>query len=124
MRMRALGFIQEGETLKIACVTQTKTLAIEWVKTLSLSEDVKLFDMGPAPCRIATALGASEVLFRKLTLPVGEKRKALASLPFQLEALLPFSLEEAILAPIFKKLNRKATSVTLFAAKESALVEH
>lgn len=74
---------------------------------------------------LATALGSHEALFRTLTLPITHPRKAMAALPFQLETLLPFSLEEALIATsIAKQPKGTPVSISLFATKKQTLQTH
>jgi type IV pilus assembly protein PilM len=128
--MRALSLIQDGKALKIAVVRKDKkTFIIESLKTAATQDDVKqLYSMistGERPVDlIVTALDAWDVLFRQLHLPIGNKGKAMAALPFQLEPLLPYPPEETILAPLLKKTGKQSMSATIFASKESFLHKH
>ena len=57
---------------------------------------------------LATALDSHEVLFRSLTLPISSRSKAIAALPFQLEAVLPFPIEEAVIESSLTSMGKKA----------------
>ncbi len=128
--MRTLSLIREENTFRIALLRKDKKgLCFELLKTIPVSEDVKpLYMLAPAlengSYTLSTALNASEVLFRKLTLPLADQRKALAALPFQLESLLPYPAEETILAPILKKTGKNALTAALFTTRTSCLADH
>lgn len=74
---------------------------------------------------IASSLKATDVLFRKLTLPSYEKKKVLSLLPFQIEPLLPYPLEEAIISThITAKPEQKESEVQLFLSKKENIIAH
>ncbi len=106
------------------------TIRLECVKSFFASESIvkQLYISAPlsseVALHIATALDSHDVLFRTLSLPISNRQKALAALPFQLEALLPFPAEEAVVATSFKPIGKEAFAVSLFAAQGSALEAH
>ena len=73
---------------------------------------------------MASGIAASETFIRKLHLPLKEKRKILAALPFQLESLIPFSSEAPIVCALLKPLGKQMTSVTVIAASQESLSTH
>ena len=74
---------------------------------------------------LATSLSPHETLFRTLALPMTQPRKALAALPFQLETLLPFPFEEALIAASMEKQPKGSPiSISLFATKKETLTTH
>ncbi len=127
---RALSFYQEGNALKVALLRKDKQgLSVEVLKTILIDENVKplyILDsiLDQKSYHLVTALDPSEVIFRKIHLPIADQKKALSALPFQLEDLLPYPPEQTILAPILKKVGKAATSAILFATQESSLMEH
>ncbi len=124
--MLAFGLVQDGKTLKCALIDKKKgSISIESLKEVRSSEDVKLLYTSKRETPIlATALDCWDVLFRKVTIPIRSKQKALSALPFQLESILPFPLNESIVIAILKQCSKNATSALLFAAKETALQDH
>ena len=71
---------------------------------------------------IVSGLAGSDIFIRKLHLPLREKRKILAALPFQLESLIPY--ENPIVCPLLKPLSKQMTAVTIVATSSSQLSSH
>ena len=94
-----------------------------------LSSDVKQLYMessGTSEKSLLTVGGleTSEVLLRHLTLPLTNPLKIRAALPFQLESILPYPPEEAIVVPISEKRSGKQTSLSFFAINKSQISPH
>ncbi len=74
--------------------------------------------------RIASGLEEQDVVYRSIMLPVKGERHVLAALPFQLEALLPFPMESALVCPFPNPVSPHATNVSLFATSSEKLQAH
>src|SRR6267154_4198999 len=105
--MFTIGLTLEKEAFRIAVLKrEKKSIAIESLQTFPHGPDnVKLFyNLSPfhtgKEVHIVSGLANSDVFIRKLHLPLREKRKILATLPFQLESLIPFSNENPIICPL------------------------
>jgi len=126
-----IGITLEKETFKVAVLKkEKKSIEIAALHTFPFGPDnVKQFYNLPPfhtgkKVTIASGLSGEELLIRKLHLPLKEKRKILATLPFQLETLIPFPPEEGVVCTLFKTLSKQMTSVTLFATQQSTLLSH
>jgi type IV pilus assembly protein PilM len=129
--MFTIGLTLEKETFRIAILKkEKKSIAIESLQTFSHSPDsVKLFYNLPPfhtgkDIQIVSGLTGSDVFIRKLHLPLRDRRKILAALPFQLESLIPFSSESPIICPLLKPLSKQMTAVTVVATTQAHLSSH
>jgi len=126
-----IGVSLERDTFQVAVLKKEKqSITIDSLHTLPYTpESVKLFYSLPPfqtgkQTHIASGMGGSETFIRKLHLPLKERRKILSTLPFQLESLLPFAEEEAIICPLLQPLNKQMTCVTVIATLKSHLSSH
>ena len=119
--MHSLGLFLEGKSVKIALVSKVKN-------QLTL-ERIGEFDQIPYDLiqeknlRLVTALSAEDVVRREVTLKLTRHSAVLKALPFQLESLLPFSLEETVVHPFFYP-HKDKTAVVVFATTRLALKKH
>ncbi len=121
---RILGISKEEEGLKVAYVTKHKgKITVDSCECMAFSakENVRLRD---EHTELVTGLESHEVVVRSLCLPLKAKRKIFAALPFQLEALLPFSSDQAITCPFLKAVDQKSTRISLIATSKERLKEH
>lgn len=72
---------------------------------------------------LVTGLKTQEVLLRSLTLKLKSKREVMATLPFQVETLIPYDEEEAILLPTLYK-GKEETEVFLLASSKKTVASH
>ncbi len=124
----ALSFSLEGQDLKIALVSkQGKKFSIEFLHTFLREagdcQPLKLLEPILAGKKVKTisALPALDVVLRQLQLPMTSKRKIFSVLPFQVETLLPFPIEETLLLPHIHKTRRNASTIFLTATKKDKL---
>lgn len=98
---------------------------IESLSTFN-SDDVKPFDISkfPPSTTLKTAVSASEILLREITLNLPHRRAIQKALPFQVESLLPYPVDEALIFPVFSKTPEKTTLITLYALKKEHLKSH
>jgi hypothetical protein len=107
--MHVLGVSKEG----IALLRKEKNrIELEWARA-----DVKPLDIEVVS---VTGLEASQVVCRELSLKLKKEKEILAILPFQVENLIPFPIQEIILQPqIFP-----TGEVILLATQKSFLRDH
>ncbi len=130
--MYALGLHVEDKTVKVALLHRGKKgIEIDLLRTFPLEaqEVVKpLYILSPfladKAYAIATGLDASDVLLRETVLKLTRKRAILAALPFQVEALVPYALEEIILLPFLTPRDKTTTDVSLVATSRTLLEKH
>src|SRR3990172_5447896 len=131
--MQAFSYFLDAGHLKAAHLKmkgqEVEILLLRSFSKERLSSDVKQLYMessGTSEKSLLTVGGleTSEVLLRHLTLPLINPLKIGAALPFQLESLLPYSPEEAIVVPIAEKRSGKQTSISFFAANRSQVSRH
>jgi len=98
-----------------------KTPILEELK----EEDPSIFTKPNENVFVASALEASDVLFRQLILPGYERKKIISLLPFQIEPLLPYPLEEAIISThITPNSDKKESTVQFFLTKKEHILSH
>lgn len=116
----ALGVFKDDQLLKIALVTKDRG-KIEVSSCLSFSNEPPAL---PVVQRVASGLQAHEIVFRSLFLPLKNKRKVIDALPFQLETVLPFPVEQSIVCPYLHSAGRHSTFVSLIATSKELLKKH
>jgi len=89
------------------------------IEVISLHEDVKQVDIRPE-YSVATGLETRQVVRREVVLKLKREKEILKALPFQIEASIPFPLDQTILAPLLYPEGK----VVVFAAAEASLKEH
>lgn len=73
---------------------------------------------------ITTGLNGREVLIRPLRLPLTKNKDIDAALSFQAEPLLPFAVDQALLAHQIVAKTQESTDLTLLAVRKEALQAH
>lgn len=73
---------------------------------------------------LTTGLGGNCVLVRSLFLPLTKDKDIEAALPFQVEPLLPYPIEEAVLSYQIISKGSEGTLITLLCVHRDALVSH
>ncbi|MBS0648419.1 MAG: hypothetical protein JSS10_04240 [Verrucomicrobia bacterium] len=119
--MRCLGISLEGKSIKIAIVSKVKN-------NLTLEKLEEYAELPPALLQeknlhIVTALDPEDVIRREATLKLTKQKAVLKALPFQLESLFPFSMEETLVHPFFYP-SKEKTDVIAFATTRLALKKH
>ncbi len=121
-----IGIVLEKEEFRVAVVKKDKkTIAVE----TCAPSNVKLFYNLPPfhtgkEVQIVSGLSGSDLFVRKIHLPLTEKRKILATLPFQMETLIPFPAEQAVICLALKALSKQMTSVSILATVKDTLNAH
>ncbi len=131
--MHALGLYVDGETLRVALLSRKKqAVEVELLRSFPLhtapGENVKPLYMLEAvlagkKASVVSGLDAGDVLLREVDFKLRSKREVLSVLPFQVEPLIPYPLEEAILLPFFEKRDQ-GMRVTLLATTQTQLKHH
>lgn len=127
--MYCVGISLNARDLKAAVLKREKgKLSLDSLQAFPL-EAVKLFYTLPpfqssSPVTVASGLSGSDVLTRRLQLPLENKRKILAALPFQLEAILPYPCESALICSLIYPMRAQTTPVTVLATTVESLQTH
>ena len=116
--MHVLSVIQVQDRLRWVLIRHDKTIVIERMEeSLSIPADV----LSIKNLRIVTGLDGASVLRRDLKLPLTSARTLKAALPFQLEPLLPFPLEQSIVYPQFHPKGAITTATTATCGTPAAI---
>jgi len=116
--MQVVGLHKEATTFFVACLTTLKggQVAIEY------------FDKREGPLSlkglcVVTGVEGHYLLIRHLHSPLKKKRALYKVLPFQLEALIPYSLDDVIVNPFYTT-QRDGTQGTFFTVAKKFLKRH
>jgi hypothetical protein len=119
--MRALGLSFEGKSVRIAIVSKVKNqLTLERIGEF---DEIPHELIQEKNLHLVTALSTEDVVRREVTLKLTKHTAVLKALPFQLEGLLPYSLEETLVHPFFYP-HKETTDVVAFATTRLALKKH
>jgi len=119
--MRACGLFIDGKNVKIAIVSKVKNQLT--VEKIGEFEEIPYELLQEKNLHLVTALPAEDVVRREVALKLTRRSAVLKALPFQLESLLPFSLEETVVLPFFYP-DKEKTEVVVFATTRLALKNH
>ena len=119
--MRCLGLFIEGKSVKIAIASKVnKQLKLE---QLGEFDEIPHALLQEKNLHIVTGLSSEDVVRREITLKLTRQAAIVKALPFQLESMLPFSLEETVVHPFFYP-HKDKTDVVVFATTRLALKKH
>lgn len=127
--MVTVGIALSQEHLRIAILSEKKAkISIQELSTLSNSTDsVKQLYNDLSICHkkftISTFLEANDVIFRRLSLPLTDKRKILATLPFQIESLL-MTPDDSIVSVSIDPVTKKSSSIGVFITSQTLFFKH
>lgn len=115
--MRSLGLTFDGKNQKIAILSKVKNQVI----LERLDEHAEI----PAEKNLykVSGLASHEVVRREVSLKIKRQAALLQALPFQLETILPFPSDEAVVTPFFHP-KEEGTEITVFAARKQTLEHH
>jgi len=113
--MQKIGIYQDGSRTKIAALNEQKL--IERLDQPSHFSDEEW------PGLVVSGIEGGRVLVRHIESPLKKKRALEKTLPFQLENLIPFSLDEIVVRPIYQ-IGKEKTEATFFVASQEALEKH
>ena len=113
--MRTIGIYQDGNKLKMASISHKRLIERLEEPTHYLEEEWKGV--------LSSGISGDKVLVRQIDSPLKNRRILEKTLPFQLEALIPFSFDEIIAVPIHR-FGKRGTKTTLFLASKELLEKH
>lgn len=87
-------------------------------------EEAKPQNRLPETALVACALPSRGVLVRLIDLPLKKKKDILAALPFQVEPLLPYPLEKAVVESCALRQTAEGSRLAIFAAKKELVEKH
>ncbi len=118
--MHVLGVVKTQDRLRWVLAYWDEKLVIEQAQeSLQIPEDV----LSIKNLKIVTGLEGSSVLRRDLKLPLTTSNTIFEALPFQLEPLLPFPLDQSIIYPQMHHLG-KETFVAAWVATYEIVTSH
>lgn len=116
--MEVIGLQKEKDFYRLACLTMTKgKITIEYLKTLEFPLTLV---KGPM---IASGVEGQELLIRELKTPLKKKKALNKTLPFQLEGILPYSLNDVVVKPQYF-FRKEETKALFFTVPKRALSHH
>lgn len=123
-----LALHRDGDFWKIALIGfKNKKPEIAMVKSLK-AEERPLTALNSLLHKksyvLATALDAEHWIFRKLDLALKGWKNILATLPFQVEDLIPYPKEQMILLPSLEEETTQGSKIQLIATKRELLQDH
>ncbi len=140
--MYALGLHVEDKTVKVALIHKGKKgIEIDLLRSFPLEGLEGLTGLMPTEQNVkplyllastladktyavVTGLDASDVLLRETSLKLTRRSAILSALPFQVEALIPYSLEEILLLPFLHPRDKTTTDILLIATSRAQLEKH
>ena len=72
---------------------------------------------------IATGIEGQDLLIRRFVTPLKKSRALEKALPFQLEGLIPYAIDEAIIKPLYTR-SHEGTEARFFAVSKKSLESH
>lgn len=134
--MAVLGIHLEKNILTTALVEKTKgELVIHSCEKFFLNENgdlkelknfLELLLIKKKEILLVSGLGVHDVLIKSLEIPLRGKRAVWNAIPFQLEGLLPYPLEETLSIALFHndKKNTNGTQISFFSTHSSSYEAH
>jgi len=113
--MQKIGIYQDGTKLKVAALSEKQL-----IERLDQPDH---FSEEEWPGLVVSGLEGDKVLVRHIESPLKKQRALQKTLPFQLENLIPYSLEEIVVRPIYQ-IGKDTTQATFFVASNLALETH
>lgn len=113
--MHSLGIVKLHDRILWALVRKDKNIAIEHVGEGDVDSNKN--------CTVVTGLEGTSVIRRDLKLPLKTTRTIRAALPFQLEPLLPFPLDQSVVFPQLHP-TKNETVVVAWAASKPSIDSH
>lgn len=123
--IKSIGLECSGNEIKIAEITQQRgSPYIEKLFTMPLSPAPNVNPLYKDEPLLTTGIDGYDVLLRLLHLPLTKEKDVNEALIFQAEPLLPYPIDQAVLAK--QKLNQSSegTDLNLFSIKKEALQAH
>ncbi|MCB1083779.1 MAG: hypothetical protein KDK61_05680, partial [Simkania sp.] len=113
--MLKIGIYKDGKQLKVAALSDEALIErLEEPAQFSEEDWEGLF---------VTGIEGDKVLARHIESPLKKKRALEKTLPFQLENLIPFELDEVIVRPIYQ-IGKERTQASFFVTSQETLEKH
>lgn len=113
--MEFIGIYQDGSQLKVAAMGRDHLIErLDAPPTFSKEE---------WPGLIVSGIDGGKVLVRHITSPLKKRRALEKTLPFQLESLIPYSLDQVVVRPIYQ-IGKEEAEATFFITAQTALEDH
>ncbi|MFY7842560.1 MAG: hypothetical protein ACOVOR_00875 [Rhabdochlamydiaceae bacterium] len=130
--MKILSLFKDRSLVKVTLVQiEKENLELLSVDTFSLNEeeDVKQFynlleDCQNRDIEIVSGLAPSKVFLRVFELSIPSRYKLKQAIPFQVESLLPYSLDESVSICKTKKIKKNLFQVSLVSTKKEYLHDY
>ncbi len=117
---QAFGIHKDGELYRVACISGRRgELSIDFVETLDAAEKLSSF----LDQNVTTGVGSQDVLIRQIETPLKKRSDLKRTLPFKLESLIPYPLNEVNVKPLYIS-RGKETLATFYALPHEALSAH
>lgn len=116
--MEVIGIHKEDSNIRLACISRINgKVSIEF-----LEEQRDAFFSKKNPY-IVTGIEGQDLLLRRLKTPLKRERALHKTLPFQLEALIPYQLDKVVIKPIYIP-DEDATEALFFTVSKKNLEDH
>ncbi|WP_194847751.1 hypothetical protein [Candidatus Neptunochlamydia vexilliferae] len=116
--MEVIGVQKEDSFYRVACLSLVnKELSI---KFLEKEEATPSFEKD---AYVVTGIDGQDLLIRHLKTPLKKEGALDKTLPFQLESLIPYSLEEVVVKPLYI-VGKEGTEATFFTVSKGNLGKH
>lgn len=116
--MEIIGIHKDGSKIEVASLSQTGgEISID---LLEAHRDQFFSKKNPF---IVTGVDGQDLLIRRLRTPLKKKRALNKTLPFQLEALIPYQLEDVVVKPIYIPMESE-TEALFFTVSKKNLEKH
>lgn len=123
--INSIGLELTATNIKIAVVNQVHGVpVIEELQSIPLSQASNVKQFYTQQPFITTGVSGSEILLRVLELPLTKEKDINESLIFQAEPLLPYPIDQALLAKQTLNQSAEGTELLLLTLKKEALQAH
>ncbi|MCB1107572.1 MAG: hypothetical protein KDK76_05715 [Chlamydiia bacterium] len=116
--MEAVGVYREGSEIHLACLSRAGGEVV--IGRLDKGQEALL---SKKDSYIVTGIEGQELLIRHLKSPLKSERALHKTLPFQLEALIPYKLDDVVVKPIYIP-DEKETEALFFTVSKKNLCKH
>lgn len=113
--MRFLGVYFDGQAVKTALVDKRGRVLSCQTQPIGRTHPSLRLRCGPY---VVSGLSGEDVLLRQVELPLKQRRKILAALPFALEGVLPASEAQVMVSPWRLEKTKRGCTVSLFVSWE------
>ena len=121
-RRHVIGMIRENDHFRLASlIIDRKKVEIDFLahkKSLEVLDDLRKSKM-----MVVTGIAGKHLLIRHLHSPLKKKRALRKTFPFQLEAAIPYGLDDVVIKPVYRSGKEEAAALFFVVAK-GYLAEH